>query len=121
MTITDRLFLLLKERGKSQRELAAYLKTGSSTVSGWREDNRNPSLNMVVPICEFLGVSPLYLLTGEEDKTDPEIEEIIGMWRRLDRHSQVIIKGEIFRRVEALEKAPEIAPPEVGKTLRKAT
>lgn len=66
MSIGERVLVLLKQQGKKQRELAASIGAGESTVSQWKDRNRNPSSEMILPICEFLGCSVSYLLTGEE-------------------------------------------------------
>jgi transcriptional regulator with XRE-family HTH domain len=50
------------------------LGVGTSTVHGWRQDNRNPSSELIVPICDFFGITTNYLLTGKKsDETFPEI------------------------------------------------
>lgn len=71
MTVGQRIIQILKDRGIQQIELARYLGASQSTVNGWNLKNRNPTSEYIIPICEFLKVTPTYLLTGEEDeKTD---------------------------------------------------
>ena len=38
-------------------------------MNQWKASSRNPSSEVIIPICEFLGVSPHYLLTGEESSS----------------------------------------------------
>jgi transcriptional regulator with XRE-family HTH domain len=66
MSIGERVHELLKQQGKKQNELAGAIGAGLSTVSQWNKPNRNPSSEMILPICEFFGCSVSYLLTGEE-------------------------------------------------------
>ncbi len=69
MSIGERVLFLLKQQGKTQKELAEATGIGKSTVGQWSNKNRNPSSDVIVPICRFLGVSVTYLLTGEESET----------------------------------------------------
>lgn len=47
------------------RALAKALGTAPSTVSSWKIRHSDPPAKYIVPIAEFLGVPPLYLLTGK--------------------------------------------------------
>ena len=67
MTIGNRVLQILNEKNLKQKDLADHLGTKPSTINGWHEENRNPSSDLIVPICEFLGVSAYFLLTGNED------------------------------------------------------
>ena len=83
MRINDRIFNLLKEQGKTGKQLATFLGTRQSTVSGWKGD-KTPSTNMLLPICEFLGISIEYLLTGKEhNQTDSYPTEDIDTIKKL--------------------------------------
>lgn len=66
MTISERLFKTMKEKGVKAVDLAKKLKTNKSTISGWKSRGTTPPAEYIVPICELLEVSPYYLLTGEE-------------------------------------------------------
>jgi transcriptional regulator with XRE-family HTH domain len=65
MSIGERILLALEYSKKNQADLARYLSTKSSTVTGWIKEGRTPSAASVVPICEFTGVTVIWLLTGE--------------------------------------------------------
>jgi repressor LexA len=67
MTVGQRIIQILKDRGIQQIELARYLGASQSTVNGWNLKNRNPTSEYIMPICEFLKITPTYLLTGVED------------------------------------------------------
>jgi transcriptional regulator with XRE-family HTH domain len=75
MTIGNRVLKLLAEKDLKQKDLAEYLGTKPSTISGWKEGNRNPSSDSIVRICEFLGVSYEYLLTGKDNSEETEQSE----------------------------------------------
>jgi transcriptional regulator with XRE-family HTH domain len=66
MSIGDRILEALSKSGKTQADLARYLSTRTSTITGWVKEGRIPAATSVVPICEFTGVSPMWLLVGVE-------------------------------------------------------
>lgn len=56
----------LKATGKKQKDLCEYLNVNKSTLSEWLNDNNEPSMQYIVKIATYLGVSTDYLL-GLED------------------------------------------------------
>ena len=102
MTIGARVLLTLKQQGKTQKQLADYLGTKQSTITGWKESNRNPKSETIMPICEFLGVSPTYLLTGVEDgnppvpvQLAPREQQLLEEFRKLPSDEQLMMVGYI--------------------------
>ena len=96
MTIGNRVLYLLKKNGLKQKDLAEYIDTKPSTVNGWKQENRNPSSNLIIPICEFLNISVIYLLTGIEENNKNEInEKLLTSFQQLNEDNQYIIMGEI--------------------------
>jgi len=57
---------LMDELKINQNELCAYLHIGTSTMSNWKNRGTDPPSKYIIPICEFLHVTPEYLLTGKE-------------------------------------------------------
>ncbi|GHS85545.1 hypothetical protein AGMMS49957_01810 [Synergistales bacterium] len=79
MAIGERILQALNYSGKNQADLARYLSTKPSTVTGWIKEGRIPSANSVIPICEFTGVGVNWLLTGEGDMfVDKKPEQLHG-------------------------------------------
>ncbi|MDE6200340.1 MAG: helix-turn-helix domain-containing protein [Clostridiales bacterium] len=66
MTISNRIFALLKEQHKTQTDVANAIGVRQATVSAWKAQNTNPSADLIAPIAAYLGVSCDYLCTGEE-------------------------------------------------------
>ncbi len=56
----------LKETGKKQKDLCEHLNVNKSTLSEWLNNNNEPSMEYIVKIATYLGVSTDYLL-GLED------------------------------------------------------
>lgn len=71
MTISQRMFEILKKKNLSQSDLAKRLNLSPSTISTWKKENTDPPTNKLLEIADYLGVSVNYLL-GREDKT-PDI------------------------------------------------
>lgn len=66
MTISERIFELLKQRGMTQKEFSNRTDIGQSTISDWKRKKTNPSADKILTICEVLEVSPEELLSGKE-------------------------------------------------------
>lgn len=65
MNICQRIFDCMGQDKTRLRALAKALGTAPSTVSSWKIRHSDPPARYIVPIAEFLGVPPLYLLTGK--------------------------------------------------------
>ncbi|MDD2970832.1 MAG: helix-turn-helix transcriptional regulator [Lachnospiraceae bacterium] len=95
MIISDRIFMLLKERKISQAEFSAATGISPSAISDWKRKGTNPSIDRIIPICEFLNVSPAYLLNTSDtplkksllDYTDEE-NNLIETYRFLNHDNQ---------------------------------
>ncbi len=66
MTITERIFFILKKRKITQKDFAERIGVNEKTVSAWKNNNSLPPLDKISDISDCLGVSVDYLLTGEE-------------------------------------------------------
>ncbi len=64
MTIGQRFFYLLEEKGMSQAEFSRRTGIATTTISDWRKKNTNPGSDKVMIICKALEVTPEYLLSG---------------------------------------------------------
>ena len=66
MTISEKIFELIKERGMTQKDFA--LKTGisQSSISDWKRKKTNPVSEKILIICETLNVTPYELLGGTD-------------------------------------------------------
>ena len=67
MTIGDRIKLKREEKGLSQRELAVMSNTSNASISRWETDSRDITADNIISICRALGVTPTWLLIGEQD------------------------------------------------------
>lgn len=102
MTISQRIFRLLKSKGKMQKELAAYTGISTAAISDWKTHGTNPSADKIVVIAEFLGTSPEYLLTGKESEknlSENEIE-VLHIYRKFSDRDQIKIIGRLEQMYE---------------------
>ena len=110
MTISERMFDLLENSsGKSAAGLCRELGISTSVTTGWKKRNTDPPAKYLARICEYLGVSVNFLLTGEQDQDQHEplsTDEIrlIRKYRLLDDDGKDAVRGVILqeqRRVES--------------------
>lgn len=69
-TFGSRLKYLRKKKKLTQGELyfeVFGIKEKSSTVSNWEKDDNRPSIENMMELCNYLEVTPNYLLLGENE------------------------------------------------------
>lgn len=129
MNICQRIFDCMGQDKTRLRALAKALGTAPSTVSSWKIRQSDPPAKYIVPIAEFLGVPPLYLLTGKQASTsnsqantlsEPDAKadrqaygELNSLYASLDRAGQVIMLAAGYQqqlRVRSASK-DDLPPP----------
>ena len=66
MTISEKIFELIKERGMTQKEFALRTGISQSCISDWKRKKTNPVSEKILIICETLNVTPYELLSGTD-------------------------------------------------------
>ena len=66
-TLNENIKNLRQQRGLSQVDFAKKLSVTKQCVSNWENDNVLPSIEMLVRIADFFGVSTDYLLGRCQD------------------------------------------------------
>ena len=92
MIISERIFMILEERGMSQKEFSEKTGISQSTISDWKRKKTNPASDKIMLICDVLDVSPYELLSGAENENYAEVNYII-----VDKESSEYMFLEIFR------------------------
>ncbi|HII3786334.1 TPA: XRE family transcriptional regulator [Pasteurella multocida] len=67
--IGNRIRLHREKLNLTRPELAKAIDVSLSALQGWETNEREPQASMILTIAEVLGVSPAYLLTGENSTT----------------------------------------------------
>lgn len=62
MKISERMFMIMDQKGITQIELAKAIGTNQSTVSDWKTKKTNPSADKIMKISRALDVTPEELL-----------------------------------------------------------
>lgn len=101
MTISSRIFALLKEQGKTQTALANHIGIRVATVSAWKAQNTDPSANLLEKIAEFFGVSVDYLVTGKEYVSSQPVNQ--GIFGDQNQNNTVTINGSAPLKVSEIE------------------
>ncbi|MBR5356175.1 MAG: helix-turn-helix transcriptional regulator [Lachnospiraceae bacterium] len=57
MTISERIFKIMDERGMSQIEFSRKTGIAQSTISDWKRKKTNPAADKILTICQVLNVS----------------------------------------------------------------
>ena len=73
MEITERIVQYMEQHNITQVALARALGIQKSTINYTLNNGKDFSASDIMPIANFLGVSPIWLLTGEEQQ--PIIKE----------------------------------------------
>ena len=116
MTISEKIFELIKERGMTQKEFALRTGISQSSISDWKRKKTNPVSEKILIICETLNVTPYELLGGTDGEgkrsnraevilVDKESEEgkLIIEYMSLDQESRGRILG-YMKALRELEK-----------------
>jgi transcriptional regulator with XRE-family HTH domain len=102
-TLGDRITAARESAGLSDAELAQRLGVRLVTLRGWENDAAEPRANRAQMLAALLGVSLIWLLTGQGEGPDPESttadHAVLGELRAL--HAQALA---LTRRIAHLEK-----------------
>ncbi len=102
MNISQNLSHIIKEKKITQKALSKQLGVPTSTINNWIKLNRSIPSEFIIPICEFLDITPYLLLTGENVSSksvlDPDEQELLDIYNSLSPKSQ----GRLRERAEVL-------------------
>ena len=97
MTISERIYKIMQERGMTQLEFSERTGIPQSTISDWKRKKTNPSVDKLVNICGVLGITPNDLLLNErrdlkkENKSDfYERNDFIIVTEGTDRYELLV-------------------------------
>ncbi|HOF69597.1 MAG TPA: S24 family peptidase [Ruminococcus sp.] len=115
MSIINNLLLLLEEKRLKQSDLCDAIGISSSTMTNWKNRGTDPPSKHIIPICEFLNVSPYILLTGKEKSSltselSADEQELFKIYKGLsiENKARVRERAEVLAELEA----PAVNEPE---------
>lgn len=114
MTIIERIFSIMKEKGLKQKELATATNKNESQITSWKTRNCNPPAELLPDIANFLNVSINYLVTGENDiqKTNENFKflnlnndetELLKNYKKLDQRGKHKIHTVIYEELDRIQ------------------
>ncbi len=105
-TFGDRLRELRKERGMQQRELGDLYNLSSSAIGSYERNLREPTLELLLQLSEYFGVSVDYLLCRTEERltaTDYKEKDAYELSEFMSAHTitvgGVVVTDEDKRRI----------------------
>lgn len=87
MCIIDNILSLLSKKKVNQVDLCKHIGVSTSTMTNWKIRKTDPPARYIIPICEYLSVSPMLLLTGEEANSNAislDEEELLTNYRAVN-------------------------------------
>lgn len=108
MTINERMFKTMSEKGIKSIDIANHLNITKSVLSNWKNRGTNPPAEYIVPICELLGISIEYLLTGTEKNNLTENEkELLESFKFLPDREQIKLIGIVEDKAKKFKETSE--------------
>lgn len=105
MDIVDRLFALVDEKFREQKDFALAIGVPAPRVSEWRKRKSTSYVKRLEKISEVLNTTPQYLLSGDTDKKEVAtqtgsglIEEFGRIFDSLTPENQTAVIAEMLRR-----------------------
>ncbi|MBR5181374.1 MAG: helix-turn-helix transcriptional regulator [Clostridiales bacterium] len=104
MTISERIFKIMKDKGITQLEFSRLTGIAQSTISDWKRKKTNPAADKILVICDALKISPNELLQDHvPDKSvdyvivskNTEAYKLLVEYEKLDRSSKDRLLGYI--------------------------
>ena len=86
---------LRRERGLSQRKVAADLGISQAQLSHYENGAREPGLNFVCRACDYYGVTADYLLgrrNGTDSRNSRELQRLRGRLNSLINEAQQLLE-----------------------------
>ena len=98
MTISEKIFCLISEKGITQKEFSEQTGISQSTISDWKRKKTNPSADKILKICEVLQVTPYELLA----ENTADINEKIDCLFAMNRDEEIVLEN--FRNLKSRQK-----------------
>ena len=97
----DKLRVLRVEKNLTQKELAVRMGIARSSVSAYEKNQKYPSIDVLVKICQVFGVSADYLLGFSDDQsfntstlTDEQLQIVLRLINEFEQFNTLKEKSE---------------------------
>lgn len=115
-SISQRLANVIYEKKLQKKLVAQAIGVPNTTLGSWVNRGGDFPVSYLIPLAEAVGVSPLYLLTGQEEFTPAAPENqvvltddemfLLNTFRMLDKEGAVVVCNkaiEEMRRVRTIQ------------------
>lgn len=116
MCIIDNILSLLSKKKVNQVDLCKHIGVSTSTMTNWKIRKTDPPARYIIPICEYLSVSPMLLLTGEETNSNvisSDEASLLNAYNSVDELSKALImeRATSLAELEAAKKKNNVQTP----------
>ncbi|MBO5526108.1 MAG: helix-turn-helix transcriptional regulator [Clostridia bacterium] len=85
--LRDKILRLRSEKKITQQELADAIGVSRQTVKRWETGESDPSASVILPLCQYFGISPNDLLEGEITD-EGKVKENMAVIQRTERQKK---------------------------------
>ncbi|KDD81311.1 XRE family transcriptional regulator [Glaesserella parasuis] len=97
-------------------ELAKMIGVSLSALQGWETDEREPQASMIIKMAQLLGVTPNYLLTGEQSQPQEAKGIVARAFEALEKERTEQDEVEMLASFESIEVSAGFGSFNVGVT-----
>lgn len=91
MSINEKIFTAIAEKGLKQSDLAKKLEITTGQVTAWKKRGTTPPAEYLIDICKFLGISIYELLDADEEQLSSEEQKLLEHFRKCTPGNRTII------------------------------
>jgi transcriptional regulator with XRE-family HTH domain len=108
--VVGRINEILAKRNENKDGFCKFVKVTPTAITHWKRDGAIPSVEVMMRVADYLGVSMCWLLTGEdEDGLASDERDLVASYRRLDDRDRQDVVGLIMLKLERYEQAQDQA------------
>lgn len=90
MTINEKIFKIMKEKGLKQKGLANYLGVNETVISSWKKRGNSPPAEYIPKIAKYLNIKIITLFDDNDDLTEIE-KELLDKYNILPNDKKELI------------------------------
>ncbi len=91
MTINERIFYIMNEKGLKQNDLAKSLDLPAAQITVWKKRGTTPPAEHLINICKFLDISIYELLGEPKNDLSAEEKQLLYYFRQCSDGNKLII------------------------------
>lgn len=108
--MNERIMELIDNSGLSDLSICKELGLGNGSIGKWRKGTQRPSVEAIIKLASYFGVTTDYILTGKEEPSSSismEDEELLGYYHSLSKTDQRWIMGQMIDLIKKYDSQAE--------------